>query len=85
MSNRLDQEREKELQPKRMAFAINVINYLKLEIVFKDETRLEFMFNGNKITLYPYSGWHSGKGIVAGRGIEKLLKQLKPTTHETNS
>ena len=38
---------------------------------------IKFNFNGNLITLYPYSGSFSGKGIVNGRGIAKLLQQLK--------
>lgn len=74
---RLNIERQKELEPKRMEFAINVIKHLSLDITFQDKTTLKFMFNGNEITLYPYSGWHTGKGIKSGRGIENLLKQLK--------
>lgn len=38
--------------------------------------RLDFVFKGNPIKFWPYSGWHSGKGIKDGRGFENLLKQL---------
>ena len=77
MSNRLDQEREKELQPKRMQFAINELEDREIEIVYQDETTLRFLYNGNIIDLYPYSGWFQGKGITPGRGLQNLLKQLK--------
>lgn len=40
--------------------------------------RIDFLFNGNKIQMFPYTGWHTGKGIVDGRGINNLLKQLNP-------
>lgn len=74
---RLDIERQNTLEPKRMEFAKNKLSELKLKIVFESETELIFLFNENKITLFPYSGWHSGKGIKSGRGLTKLLKQLK--------
>lgn len=77
MSNRLDQDREAELTPKRMAFAKNVIIHLGYEITNEDSTKLQFVFKGETVTIYPYSGWHTGKSIVDGRGIEKLLKQIK--------
>lgn len=35
-----------------------------------------FTLRGNTITVYPYKGWFSGKGVKDGRGIRKLLKQL---------
>ena len=76
MSNRLDQERETRLQPKRMEFAKNAITHLGLPITFIDETRIEFTFQESKVTIYPYSGWFTGKSVKDGRGIEHLLKQL---------
>lgn len=78
MSNRLDKEREAELQPKRMQYAINDISDLGYEVEVWGETELRFQYNGNTIHFWPYSGWHSGKGIVAGRGLAKLLKQITP-------
>lgn len=76
MSNRLDQVREKELSTKRMQYAIQALTDY-VSISFKDETKLEFIWKGSKVTLYVYSGWHSGKSITDGRGIDNLLKQLK--------
>lgn len=76
MSNRLDQEREAKLQPKRMEFAINELTKLGYTPTYIDKTRVEFGYMDAKITLFPYSGWFQGKGIKAGRGIQKLLTQL---------
>lgn len=77
MSNRLNQDREKELQPKRMQYAKEQIESLGYKVFFEDETCLKFLFKENIIYLFPYSGWHQGQGIKQGRGIEKLLKQIK--------
>ena len=77
MSNRLNQEREAELQPKRMASCKEKLEELGFEVRAFEPDRLEFIFNGNKISFWPYSGWHSGKGIKQGRGFAKLLKQIE--------
>lgn len=37
---------------------------------------LIFEYKGNKIRLFPYTGWFTGKGIKDGRGLQNLLKQL---------
>lgn len=76
MSNRLDQQREDALQPKRVKSCQDKLEQLGFVISYKDHNRLEFMFEGNKITFYPYSGWHSGKGIEDGRGFNNLLTQV---------
>ena len=77
MSNRLDQQREQELQPERMAHAIKKLHGLGYVSLTSDETKIEFFHKGEKITFFPYSGWASGKGIVAGRGLKHLVSQLK--------
>ena len=76
MSNRLDQEKEAKLQPQRVMHGFRKIESLGLEIIFKDDTTIRFKYKGNNIVFYPYSGWHQGKGIKAGRGLNNLLKQL---------
>jgi len=77
MSNRLDQEREAVLQPKRIQTAIDAVTKLGIEIEKVDKTSIQFTFKGEKVTYFPYSGWASGKSIQDGRGLEPLLKQLK--------
>lgn len=77
MGNRLDQEREKELQPKRIQYAakkLNELGYISLDI---DNTKIIFWHKGEKCVLYPYSGWHTGKSIKDGRGLQNLLNQIK--------
>lgn len=78
MSNRLDQEREKELQPERMAYAKKAIEDLGYEITIEKSTSLTFMFKSEFVTIFPYSGWHTGKSIKDGRGLQNLLNQIKP-------
>ncbi len=77
MRNRLDQEREKELQPKRIDYAIEQLKKYDCAIAIVSKTHIEFFYGKNLIKFYPYSGWFSGKGIKDGRGIKNLLKQLK--------
>lgn len=77
MSNRLDKEREADLEPKRKAFAMNCFKHYNIEIVSEDSKRIVFMWKGERCSLFPYSGWHTGKTIQDGRGIDKLFKQLK--------
>lgn len=77
MRNRLDQEREKQLQSERMAHAIKKLQGLGYISLTHDETKIEFFHKGEKITFFPYSGWASGKGIVDGRGLKHLVQQLK--------
>jgi len=77
MSNRLNQERQKELEPKRMEYAKEQIEALGYEITFCGEIGIVFYYRGCKVTLFPYSGWHTGASIKDGRGIDKLLKQIK--------
>lgn len=76
MSNRLDQEREARLAPKRMNSCKEKLESLGFEVQQIDHTRLEFLYNGKKIMVYPYSGWHTGASIKDGRGFEHLLDQL---------
>ena len=76
MSNRLNQEREKKLQPVRMQKAIDSIEALGHETK-QAETFLVFTYKNETIKYFPYSGWATGKTIKDGRGLNKLLKQLK--------
>lgn len=79
MSNRLNQEREARLSPIRFDNAIESLSCFS-EVTFLptvDKSIICFLWKGEKITFYPYSGWATGKGIVDGRGLKNLLKQLK--------
>ena len=80
MSGRLDLEREARLQPKRMTKAIKEISKLGYEVKRVSETELNFVtdtINGKTVKYFPYSGWATGPSIKDGRGLQKLLRQLK--------
>ncbi len=76
MSNRLDQKSEAELQPQRIKYAKEQLLQRNIKILVEDNVKIIFEFKGKRVTLYPYSGWHSGRTVVDGRGIDKLLKQI---------
>lgn len=76
MSNRLDQEREERLQPQRMESCQEELERLGYTVTSDNYSTLKFEYNGNTITLWPYSGWFSGKGVQQGRGFVKLLRQI---------
>ena len=77
MSNRLDQEREARLQPRRMQYAQESLRSHGYAVTKVSKTELQITYNGEIIRLFPYSGWFTGKTVEDGRGIENLLKQLK--------
>ena len=76
---RLNIERQKELEPQRVAHAKKRIEELGFEVT-ESKTELRFIYKGNMIKFFPYSGWHSGKGITDGRGLDRLLKQISEST-----
>lgn len=79
MSNRLNQDREKKLQPQRMEKAVKELEGLGFKTVH-DDTVIAFYFKKSCIRYFPYSGWASGKTIKDGRGLKRLLKQLGPAS-----
>lgn len=77
--SRLDTERQERLEPKRMDVARKKIEELGYDIFFSDEKVLTFIHKGQAVQYFPYSGWHTGKSIKDGRGLNNLLKQLNKT------
>jgi hypothetical protein len=75
--SRLNEDRKIELEPKRIYHAIACIAKLGFEVTKVSDTEINFEFNGCKVYFFPYSGWHSGQSIKDGRGLQKLLNQLK--------
>lgn len=76
---RLNIERQKELEPERMDYAIGQLHKVGIMSMFiEKENCIVFSFKGKQVKFFPYSGWHSGKSIKDGRGLDKLLKQIKP-------
>ena len=74
---RLDQDRQAELESQRIEYAIGRLHELGIQVFMEGEKCLQFQFNGETVRLYPYTGWHTGKSIRDGRGLQKLLNQLK--------
>ena len=77
MARRLNYERQLELEPKRIQFAIQKISELGYEVVQINDTQIQFTYQGKAVNFWPYSGWASGVSIQDGRGLKNLLKQLK--------
>ena len=75
---RLDVERQQQLEPCRIEYAVKRIEELGYEIIYRDNLMIKFIHKGQPVFFYPYSGWASGKTIQDGRGLSKLLNQLKP-------
>lgn len=76
MSNRLDQEREAHLEPKRIETCKAKLEQMGYKVT-QEHVQLNFTYRGSKIQFWPYSGWHTGKTIVDGRGFNHLIKQLR--------
>jgi len=75
--SRLDTERQRKLEPIRVEKAKNEINKLGYNIDIIGSNRIEFKYKDETVIFFPYSGWHSGKSIIDGRGLKNLLKQIK--------
>lgn len=74
----LIKEKRRLKEPKRIKYAIDKIQKLGYEIHYKeDQKAIEFIYRGELVRFYPYTGWHTGKAIKDGRGINNLLRQLK--------
>jgi hypothetical protein len=67
-----------ELEEPRMDYAIRMITELGYEVDRVNDNELNFIYKDNLIKIFPYTGWHTGKGIKDGRGIHNLLKQITP-------
>lgn len=73
---RLNTERQERLEPTRMQRAIDELSALGYSIS-NDDKKISFMFKGNAVFFYPYSGWATGKNIQDGRGLQNLINQIK--------
>lgn len=77
MSNRLDQDRERRLQPQRLQRAKAAIEARGYNVTIVNPTHLQFKHRGKTVNYWPYSGWATGQTIQDGRGLDRLIKQLK--------
>ena len=68
---------KKKIEENRKEYAMIQLDKLGVEFTYEDDSRIDFIWKGNVIKLFPYTGWFTGKGIKDGRGIKNLLNQLK--------
>lgn len=52
---RLNIERQKQLEPIRIEYAVERIKLLGYDIFYKDDTSIKFMYKGHIVTFFPYS------------------------------
>lgn len=78
MSELSDQFKEHRLkvQAERMEYALKKFEKLGIPHERISDSTIQIEHNGNIINFFPHTGWHSGKGIKDGRGLNKLLNQL---------
>lgn len=66
-----------DLEADRLKYAKEKITELGYVIIEESKSELSFMFNNQLVKIFPFTGWHTGKSIIDGRGIKNLLKQIK--------
>lgn len=71
------EEKQIVKEPERTSYAIAKLTELGFQVETVDPHTLRIVFKGFPVTIYPYSGWFTGKTVNDGRGIANLLKQLK--------
>ena len=72
-----DQHRRKK-EASRMDYCKRSIEELGFRVtVHTNQKKLTFEYKGHTITVFPYKGWCTGKGIKDCRGIQALLNQLR--------
>lgn len=71
------QEHRGRIEADRIRYARKALESLGYKVKQPDSACLTFEHRGHTIRFYPYTGWFTGKGIKDGRGLEKLLRQLK--------
>lgn len=71
-------EQRDKLEPARLEYARKSIEAIGYKTEAFENNRLSFEFKGAKVTFWVYTGWATGKSIKDGRGLSRLLRQIKP-------
>lgn len=69
-------------KPKRMESCKTKIIELGYEILYETDKHFEFEHIGDRVRVFPYSGWCTGKSIKDCRGFGNLLKQIDFDSHK---
>lgn len=72
-------EERREITKDRKEYVVNQLIAAGVKPLQVYEKHCEFYHKGEKVTHWYYTGWHAGKSIQDGRGISKLLKQIRCT------
>lgn len=73
---RLNLNRQDDLEPVRLQYAISILKEKGVKDLRWTDKEISFAFKSEIVKFFPYSGWHTGKSIKDGRGLNNLLKQL---------
>ena len=75
----LAREIRKQKEPLRIEYALRKISELGYSCNLQEGNKcIQFIYKGGLVSFFPYTGWATGKTIKDGRGINYLLKQIKP-------
>lgn len=75
--NEICAKERQQKEPSRWDYVLSVLKDRGYEPVEDREAKcIRFTFKGNTVSVWPFTGWFSGKGVHDGRGIKKLLKQI---------
>lgn len=64
------------VQASRVDYAISELADIGIDVHYKDNFKIKFLYQGHEVTFFPFTGWATGKSIRDGRGIQNLIKQL---------
>lgn len=71
------QQKRDENEPSRWDYVVKVLKEKGYSPIQDHAQKcIRFELRGNMVTVWPYKGWFSGKGVKDGRGIKKLLRQI---------
>jgi hypothetical protein len=75
----LMRELRKRKEPLRIEYALRKITELGYSCNLEEGNKcVQFTYKGGLVRFFPHTGWATGKTIKDGRGINKLIKQIKP-------
>lgn len=77
MLKELRKERRANKEGGRIDYAIKQITGIGYAVAMEGNNAISFTFKGERVMVYPYTGWFTGKTVKDRRGINNLLKQIK--------
>lgn len=70
---------KENIQEDRMQYALLQFDIIGAHVLSRNDNSIALLHKGERILFFPYTGWHTGKSIKDGRGLNNLLKQLNDT------